>query len=180
MRDLLILSGMGILSVAVWTIPVDANPPSHGSMHGQIGHVGPVRHGGGHAVNLGLLFPIILESRSRSLPGEPEPAPPPSMPAVNPGVGGLAHSAAEHVGFQTIHPPIHVSVRTEPGEATTPQATGPGGAGSDQVGAAMAQPNPTANPWSPRPPGVVGPGRLSSGRPGPGLPGPGQPASPRW
>jgi hypothetical protein len=68
----------------------------------------------------------------------------------------------------------------EQGKGLIPQATASHAAESDQSGAATAQPNPTASPSSPRPPGTTGPGRRMAGTSGPGLPGPGRRITPRW
>jgi hypothetical protein len=95
-------------------------------------------------------------------------------------VGGPEHLIAGHLVGPTIHPLTHVAVRFEAGEAVNPQPTVPGAAESDQAGAATAEPDPTASPLPPRPPGAAGPGRPVSGWSSPGLPGPGRPASPRW
>jgi hypothetical protein len=185
MRDLLILGGIGILSTAVWMVTADAGDSGHGSMHGSAGHggnhsgfEGPMRHRAGYYGPMGTGF----QPEMRELfAGEPEPGPAaPGMPMGGLVVGGPEHLIAGHLVGPTIHPLTHVAVRFEGGEAVNPQPTVPSAAESDQAGAATVQPDPTASPLPPRPPGAAGPGRPVSGWSSPGLPGPGRPASPRW
>jgi hypothetical protein len=59
------------------------------------------------------------------------------------------------------------------------QSTGDIDRNGDGDSAATAQPDPSANPWSPLPPGARGPGVRMARRPGPGLPGPGRRARPQ-
>ena len=184
MRGLLILSGVGIISMAVWTATADDGALWSGAKHPRPGHGGleyHMRHGGDHfatAGQLGMDFPIPPES----YPWESEPGPAPGMPTGGLMAGRSEHMIAGHPVGPAIHPLVHVTVQVERGKAVIPQPTAPSAAESDRAGAAtaMAQPNPTASPSQPRPPGAAGPGRPVSGWFSPGLPGPGRPASPRW
>jgi len=183
MRDLLILGGIVILSMAAWTVTLDAVAEGHGG-HGSHGHgglEGHMRHGEGRARHVGIFFPTQYETQPYLFHGEPEPGPaPPEMLTGGLVVGGPEHIEAGHLAGSAIHPLARVPLRVEGREAVIPQPTTPSAAESDQEGAATAQPNPTVSPWSPRPPGAAGPGRRVSGWPSPGLAGPGRPASPRW
>jgi hypothetical protein len=186
MRDLLILCGIGILSAAAWTVTAGAQ--GQGSMpasQGQGGLGGPMRLVGGYMSHRGMFIPTPpqLERRSLLFFGEPETGPaPPGMPT-----GGLEAGVPEHlIADYPVVPAIHLLANAaEQDAALIPQPTAPGGATThiaaetDQAGAATAQPNPTASPLSPRPPGAVGPGRPVSGWSGPGLPGPGRRVGPR-
>ena len=181
MRGLLILGGIGVFSTAAWTATADDGASWYGSKHPRPGHGGleyHMRHGGGHfaiAGQLGMFFPTPPELFT----WESEPGPAPGMPTGGLVVGGPEHRIAGHLVGPAIHPLTHVTVLVERGEAVIPQPTAPSAAESDQAGAATAQPNPTASPSSPRPPGAVGPGRPVSGWSSLGLPGPGRPPSPR-
>jgi len=187
MRDLLILGGIGFLSTVAWIVTADAGDSGQGSMHGSSAHggshstfAGHMRHGGGYAGGH-VFFSTQPETRSTLFAGEPEPGPAaPGMPMGGLVVGGPEHMIAGHLVGPAIHPLAHVAERVERGEAVIPQPTAPSAAESDQAGAATVQPNPTASPLPPRPPGAAGPGRPVSGWSSPGLPGPGRPASPRW
>jgi len=207
MRNLLILGGIGILSTAAWTVIADDGASGYGSKHARPGHGGleyHMRHGGGHfatAGQLGMFFPTPPELFT----WESEPGPAPGMPTGGLVAGRPEHMIAGHSVGPAIHPLTHVTVQVERGEAVIPQPTAPSAAESDRAGAATAmaqpnptasplqprppgaatatataQPNPTASPLPPRPPGAAGPGRPVSGWSSPGLPGPGRPASPRW
>jgi hypothetical protein len=184
MRNLLILGGIGILSTAAWTVIADDGASGYGSKHARPGHGGleyHMRHGGGHfatAGQLGMFFPTPPELFT----WESEPGPAPGMPTGGLMAGRSEHMIAGHPVGPAIHPLVHVTVQVERGKAVIPQPTAPSAAESDRAGAAtaMAQPNPTASPSQPRPPGAAGPGRPVSGWFSPGLPGPGRPASPRW
>src|SRR5579883_1468524 len=181
MRDLRILGGLGLLSAAVWSVTAAAAAAGpgggHGGSHGHAGRESPMRPGGGHSeIIIWLFLPSQLETRSRLFPGEPEPGPaPPGLLLGGLGAGGPEPPLADHRAGPAIHSHAHVAVRVERGEAVIPQPTASVLDGSDQAGAATAQPNPTANPGSPRPPGAGGPGRPVLGRSGPGRPGPGRP-----
>src|SRR5208337_3498490 len=67
MRGLLILGGIGILSVAPWPVSADDGASWFGSKHPRPGHGGleyHMRHGGGHfaiAGQLGMFFPTPPE-----------------------------------------------------------------------------------------------------------------------
>ncbi len=182
MRGLLILSGVGIISMAVWTATADDGAPWYGAKHPRPGHGGleyHMRHGGGHfatAGQLGMDFPTPPEF----YPWESEPGPAPGMPTGGLVVGGPEHRIAGHLVGPTIHPLTHFTVQVEGGQTVTPQPTVPSAGQAGQAGAATAQPDPTASPLQSRPPGTAGPGRPVSGWSSPGLPGPGRPASPRW
>jgi hypothetical protein len=188
MRALLITGGIGILSAA-WTLTANAAAPGHGSGHGSHAHGGiplPMRHHGGHAEHIGVPYPSQWDISPIIFPGEPEQGPaPPGMPTGGLVAGGPEHIVAGHPAGSALHPVAHVVVRVEQREAAISLSTTAGGAAapaaaeSDQAGTATAQPNPTANPSSPRPPGAAGPGRPVTGLPGPGRPGPGQPATAR-
>jgi len=182
MRNLLILGGIGILSTAAWTVIADNGASGYGKMHAHPGHGGleyHMRHGGGHfaiAGQLGMFFPTPPELFT----WESEPGPASGMPTGGLVVGGPEHRIAGHLVGPAIHPLTHVTVLVERGEAVIPQPTAPGAGESAAVGAATAQPDPTARPLPARPPGAAGPGRPVSGWSSPGLPGPGRPTSPRW
>jgi hypothetical protein len=183
MRDMLFLRAIGILSILAWTFALRAGPPGHAAAHGSHGHTGHMRHRGGHAGQMGIISPTQLGGHGYLFPGEPVPAGPGSYPGMPIGGGtvvGHEHLVAGHLVGQAGHPHVHILVHVERDDASIPLPTAPGAAEPDQAGAATAQPNPTASPTSPRPPGFAGPGRPTSGRSGPGLPGPGRPASPRW
>jgi len=182
MRNLLILGGIGILSTAAWTVTADDGASWYGPKHVRPGHGGleyHMRHGGGHfaiAGQLGMFFP----TPPGLFPWESEPGPAPGMPTGGLVGGRPEHMIAGHLVGPAIHPHTHVTVLVERGEAVIPQPIAPSAAESDQAGAATAQPNPTASPLLPRPPGTAGPGRPVSGWSSPGLPGPGRRPSPRW
>jgi hypothetical protein len=185
MRDLMILSGIGILSAAAWTVTAGEGASGHGSVHGSPVHgglTGHMKHGGGHAEHMGVFFPSAAAHQITSVvAGEAGPGPAfLGMPIGGVVVGGPEHMIAGHLVGLAIHPLAHVAARVEPGEAVIPQPTVPGDTQSDQAGAATAQPNPpVANPLPPRPPGAAGPGRRVFGWSGPGRPGPGRLPSPR-
>lgn len=178
MRNLLILVGIGILGAAAWAATADEGGHGQGAAHGSRGHgglEGHMKRGGGHTRHVGVLLPTQLAL------GEPEPGPiAPEMIVGGLVVGGPEHMVAVHPVGPAIHPLAHVPLRGEHGEAVVLQPTTPDAAGSDEEGAATAQPNPDASPSSPRPPGAGGPGRRVTGQSGPGRPGPGRPADPRW
>jgi len=187
MRDLLILGGVGVLSAAAWivTAGTGALAQDQGGVHGPAGRGGT--HSGGfeghmkHRTGYPGLIGTGFQPEMRQLFGEPEPGP--AAPIMLMGDllgGGPEHMVAGHPVGSAIHPLTHVVVRDEGGEAVVPQPIVPSAADSDQAGAATAQPDPTASPLPPRPPGTAGPGRPVSGWSSPGLPGPGRPASPRW
>jgi hypothetical protein len=184
MRDLLILRGIGILSTAACIVSVDIGASGQERTHGAAarggGHgtfEGQMKHRAGYPMHLGIGF----QPEMRHLFGEPETGPAaPGMPMGDLGLGGPEHMVAGHLVGPAIHALTHVPVRVEGEEAVVPQPTAPSAAESDQAGAATAQPDPTASPLPPRPPGAAGPGRPVSGWSSPGLPGPGRPPSPRW
>jgi hypothetical protein len=184
MRKMLIVGGVGMLSLAVLTVTLDARAQGHGAAHGSRGHgglEGHMRRGGGHAGHAGSVFPMQLASEPYLFPGEPEPGP--AAPGIFTGgaiVGGSEHMTAGHLLNPAGHPLVHVTARVEQGEPLIPQRTAPSADESDQAGAVTAQSDLTASPISARPPGAGGPGRPVSGWSGPGLPGPGRPASPEW
>jgi hypothetical protein len=199
MRGMLILGAIGISTIAAWTVTLDAQAPGHRSVHvahGEAGIEGEPRLGGGHAEHIGSIFPNELEIELYLVPGEPGPGfAPPGMPTGGAVDGGPEHLISGHLGGPASHQHAHhallvhlahvvqhahVVVPVQPDQAESSQATAHSGGGSDEAGTATAQPDPTANPSSQRPPGAVGPGRLMSGWSGPGLPGPGRPARPRW
>ncbi len=125
MRNMLILGGIGILSMPVWTVTLDAET-GHGATHGSHGHgglAGHMRQHGGHPENMGMILPTQLEMRSYVFPGEPVP--------VGPVVGGPEHLAAGHSVGPARHPHVYYSVQVEQEEASVPQPTGPGAAESD-------------------------------------------------
>jgi len=95
-------------------------------------------------------------------------------------LGGIGILIAGHLVGPPVHPHAHIAMRVEREEHLIPQSTAPSASEADEEGAATAQPNPTASPLSPRPPGAAGPGRPASGWSGPGRPGPGRPERPRW
>jgi hypothetical protein len=175
MRGLRMVGVVGVLSAAALTVTAHAGAGGHGSGHGSHGHGG--MHGGGQPSHIGVIFAIEMETQSKLFHGEPQPGP------AAPGVlmaGGPEHRIAGDLVGPSTHPAAHVVVRGERGEVLSSQPTAPTADESDQAGAATAQPNPTASPSSPRPPGAAGPGKLVVGWPGPGLPGPGRPANPGW
>jgi hypothetical protein len=94
--------------------------------------------------------------------------------------GETEHMTAGHLAGAAGHPLARVPARLEKGQPLISELTAPGGGDSDDLGAATAQPNLTANPSWARPPGAGGPGRPVAGWLGPGLPGPGRPASVGW
>ena len=184
MRGLLILGGIGILSTAAWIVAGDTAAFEQGRMHGSASRGGShgafeghMKHRGAYPVHLGLAF----QPEMRELfAGQPEPAPPaPGMLIGDLGIGGPDHLIPSRLVAPAIHLLTHLAVRFEAGEAVNPQPTAPSAGDADQAGAATAQPDPTASPLPPRPPGAAGPGRPVSGWSSPGLPGPGRPASPR-
>jgi hypothetical protein len=189
MRNLLILGGIGILGTAAWTVCGDAAAQGYGSTHGSPAYSSLVvypRYIQYHTVNIWGIFPIQLEIQPSLFPGQPElGTAAPGIPAggvllAGPGsMVGDHQGVGDHHGGAASHTHAHHVVHGERGRALIPQATAPVAPESDQAGAATAQPNTTASPWSPRPPGAAGPGRRLPGRSGPGLPGPGRPASPR-
>jgi hypothetical protein len=183
MPNLLIPCGIGMLSAVAWTVAAGEGASGHGATHGSPGHggfAGHMRPGGCHPEHMGIFFPSEPTHRLFVLvAGEPGPGTASmDMPIGGVVVGGPEHTIADHAAGQNIHPVAHVAARVVPGEPMVGQATVAGGAESDQVGAATAQPNPpTAKPSPPRPPGAVGPGRRMPGWSGPGRPGPGRPPS---
>jgi hypothetical protein len=160
MRDLLILSGIGILTAAAWTVTAGEGAAGHGAMHAAPGHgglVGHMRHGESHKEQMGIFFPIAAANHFMDqLPGEPGPAPAhPGTPTGDVVVAGAEHMIRGHLVSVAIHPLEHVSARAERGKAVIPQPASAGAADFDQDGAATAQPNPpTAKPSPPRPPGA--------------------------
>ena len=185
MRDLLIVSGIGILSAAAWTVTAGEGASGHGSVHGSPGHGGhggQMSHGGGHAEHMGIFFPSVSAHQvMEQVAGEPGPGPAyHGLPMGGLVAGASEHMIAGHLVGPAIHPVAHMAALVEPREAMIPQPTAPGDAQSDHAGAATAQPNPpVANPLPPRPPGAAGPGRRVFGWSGPGRPGPGRLPSPR-
>ena len=185
MRDLVIRFSIGILSMAAWTVTADEGASVQGSAHGSAshgGHGGSMRHGGGHAGHSGMFWPVGLEARPRLLFAE-EVGPRPTalgMPTGGLMIGGPEHLIVGHLLAPAIHPLAHVMVWVDRGQVVIPQPTAPSAGELDEPGGATAQPNPTATPLQPRPPGAAGPGRPMSGQSSPGLPGPGRPTSPRW
>jgi len=181
MRNLLILCGIGMLSAAAWTVAADAGhgprPPVVGGL------VGHMRHGEGHAEQMGIFFPSNPAHQfMEQLAGEPGPGPAyVGVPTGGLVVGGPEHMIAGHLAGPAIHPIAHVAATAEREEDVIAQSAVPSAAQSDEGGAATAQPNPpTASRLPPRPPGAAGPGRWVSGWSGPGLPGPGRPPGPGW
>ncbi len=182
MRNLLILCGIGILAAMAWTVTAGAQGQGSPGSQGQGALGGPMRLVGGYMSHRGMFIttPPQLERRSLLFFGEPETGPaPPGMP-----MGGLEAGVPEHlIADYPVVPAIHLlsnaAEQVEQQAAVSSPPIAPGGAETDQASAATAQPNPTASPSSPRPPGTVGPGRPVSGWSGPGLPGPGRPARPR-
>jgi hypothetical protein len=185
MRDLLILGGIAIMSIAAWIATAGANDFEQGHVHGPGGRGGTHASGSGthmkhdvrHPGSLGLAF---LPETRQLFAGQPEPAPPaPGMLIGDLGIGGPDHLIPGHLVAPAIHPLTHLAVRFEGGEAVNPQPATPSAGDADQAGAATAQPDPTSSPLPPRPPGAAGPGRPVSGWSSPGLPGPGRPAIPQ-
>jgi hypothetical protein len=192
MRPILILAGIPALIAAGWTMPLEARASGHWSghgsghgsthgSHGQDGLEGSARHRGGHTEHMGILFPTLLELQWFFFPGEPQAGP--AAPEITMSVAPTEHRVAGHpyptgsVG----HAHTAVAAQIRQGAALASQSTVPSGAvESDETGAATAQPNLAATPFSPRPPGAAGPGRPSQGWSGPGLPGPGRRAIPRF
>jgi hypothetical protein len=189
MRGLLILGGVGVLSAAAWIVTAGrgalAQDQGQARVHGPggrggthtTGFTGPMKHATHHPVNFGLAF----QPEMRELfAGQPEPGPPtPDMALGDSGVGGPGHLIAGHQVAPSIHPLTHVPMRFEGDDVAIPQPPAPIADDSDRAGAATVQPDPSASPMPPRPPGAAGPGRPVSGWSSPGLPGPGRPASPR-
>jgi hypothetical protein len=189
MRGLLILGGVGVLSAAAWIITAGtgalAQDQGEARVHGAGGRgghtpgfTGPMKHGSYHPANLGLAF----HTEVRELfAGQPEPGPPaPGMlPLGDLGVGRPGHLIAGPQVAASIHPLTHVPMRFEGDEAANPQPAAPIADDSDRAGAATAQPDPSASPLPPRPPGAGGPGRPVSGWSSPRLPGTERAASPR-
>jgi hypothetical protein len=184
MRGLLILCGIGILSMAAWTVTAGAQ--GRGSMQvsqgqGALGE--PLRPAGGSWGRRGLFLPTSPQQERRSLLffGEPETGPaPPGMPTAGQEAGVPEHLISDYPVIPAIHLVGNAVEQVDHAQAAIPQPTVPGAAAeTDQAGAATAQPGPTASPSLPRPPGAVGPGRPVSGWSGPGLPGPGRRARPR-
>jgi hypothetical protein len=185
MRNHLIVGRVGILSMAAWTMTLDARAQGHGSGHDTY-------------VQGGLEYRIVHISRHAGRFGhtffatEPETVPylfigAPGLGSAALGtftggavVGGEEHVTARHLTGPAGHSLAHVVVQDERGEPLSPQPEAPSALGSDQEGAATAQPDPAASPISQRPPGAAGPGRPVAGWSGPGLAGPGRPASPGW
>lgn len=183
MRDVLILVGIGILSVAAWKVTAAEGGSGQRSAHGATGHgglEGPARHGGGHAGHTVTFCPTEPEAHPRLLfIGETSPRIAAlGMPTGGLMVGGPEHVFEGHLVGPAINPLAHIVLRIEGGEAVIPQPPASSAGESDQEGGATAQPDPTASPLQSRPPGAAGPGRPVSGRSSPGRPGPGRPANP--
>jgi hypothetical protein len=184
MRNPLISCGIGILSVATWTVTAGEGASGHGAIHVGAGHRGMPGHTkpGGHMEQMGIFFPSELAHPFIDrLSGEPGPAPAHvSMPAGSVAAGGPEHMTEGHLVGPVTHPILHVAARVDLGDAANPQFTSANDAQTQQDDGATAQPNPpNASRMPTRPPGAAGPGRPVFGRSGPGLPGPGRPPSPR-
>ena len=158
MRNVLILGGIGLLSMAAWIATAGAVDFEQAQVHGPGGRGGthttgfgaPMKHVVRHPANLGLAF----QPEMRELfAGQPEPAPPaPGMLVGDLGIGGPDHLIPGHLVAPAIHPLTHLAVRFEGGEAVSPQPAAPSAGDADQAGAATAQPDPTSSPLPPRPP----------------------------
>jgi hypothetical protein len=191
MYKLMISTGLGILGTAVWTATLDAGDHGHRSMARSPAYNSPVvypRYVQFHTANIGgMIFPVQVQINPSLFPGQPEAGPAaPDLAAGDTSMSGAGSMVGDHQGFGDHHggpaflPHPHVAVHGEHAAALMGHATAPRAGDSDQAAAASAQPNPAANPFSPRPPGAVGPGRRSAGTAGPGLPGPGQRITARW
>jgi hypothetical protein len=194
MRYLLILGGIGMLSAAAWMATSNADAAGHGSAHGSHGHAG-LEEGSERHVSL------HQEMESNFFPGEPElTAAFVDMILLDIIIGEAAEGGPQHLfpghlipghlipghgAGPVSHHHAHVLVQAHSDQGSSSdqdsslQPTAHHGGESDDVGAATAQPDPTANPSIQPPPGATGPGWRMSGRPGPGRPGPGWPTRQR-
>ncbi|MGC8640017.1 MAG: hypothetical protein ACP5XB_09100 [Isosphaeraceae bacterium] len=181
MRQMLIVGGVGLLSMAAATGIADDDSPSYRKTHvrGEIRIDSHMRPGGGHIAVIGPLG-IYLATPVTLYGWEAEPGPVPIIPAGGLVAGRPEHMMAGHLAGPASHLPGQILAHVGAGEALIPQATGSDGAGSAPSNAAVARANPTASPATPLPPGASGPGRRQSGWSGPGRSGPGRPAGSRW
>ena len=188
MRNMVILSRVGILLIAAWTVTSGAQAQTQTPGSGREGYAPGgleyrIVHIRRHA---GRFTHTFFASENETVPylfiGEPRAGTTAPHLLVGGGVvGGAEHmTAGHHLAGRAGHPVSHIPLQGERGETLAPQVEAVGGDESDQGAAATDQPDPTANPSSQRPPGAAGPGRPVAGWSGPGLPGPGRPASPGW
>jgi hypothetical protein len=172
----------GIILVAACALGLGSDSAGHRSSHsvpGHIGHESPMRHGSSHSGLFEIIYPMVLEPRLRSLSSGPEPGPPPNL-ILGPPAGEPAEATSEHFLPRDLHHHAHGAARASGETAANSPPPAREGTGSDEARGATAQPDPSASPWTPRPPGASGPGRRVAGSSGPGMPGPGRPVVSRW
>jgi hypothetical protein len=181
MRNITLLGGIGILSITAWTVVADDGNQALGKTHarpgsGQDYHM---THRSGHFIPLAQTW-IFLPTPPEHFISDMETGPAPVMPDGGLVAGSPEHTRASHLVGPASYLHTHNVVHVLWVDASIPQPTAPGGAAPGQADAATAQPDPSAGPLSPRPPGATGPGLPRAGWSGPGLPGPGRPAGPGW
>ncbi len=196
LRVLLILSGVGILSMAAATPSANAQAAwgrAHGTSHSSPlygGFEGNARYGTYHNVYTFLPLPVMVESQWDLFPGQPPSGPAAPAPglttapdAVGTVVGGpgqlIAGQSTDHVSHHPAHH-LNVGLQAAQGQAPVSNQVAADDTGSSQANLAAVQSNLATSPVSPPPPGAPGPGRPLPRLSGPGLHGPGQPAGPRW
>jgi hypothetical protein len=174
-----------IISIAAATAALDARAQGHGSgreTYLQGGLEYRIVHVQRHA---GRFMHTFFATETEMVPylfiGEP------GLGAAAPGMfadvaiaGAAEPMTAGHLASPAGHPLAHAPIVVGQGEPSITQPAAPDGFDSDRTGAATAQPDPTANPVTQRPPGALGPGRPVSGWSGPGLIGPGRPPGRQW
>jgi hypothetical protein len=187
MRYRLIIN-VGALFTVASTVILDAQTPGRPSANSSRDRYAlevqvPIRrHGGGGGRSGRMFFAVEYETVPYPdlFPGEPAQGPAaPGMLSGGAETGGPEHINVGHLVTSASHPLAHAPSGVDGGDTSILHTDAASAPRSDDAGSPTVQPDPTANPYSARPPGAGGPGRPVVGWSGPGLPGPGQPARPR-